>query len=55
MLPRSAGTVEGLLGVLAAGAIYNPIDTDYPDERAVAIIEDGAPAVLLTSVAKPTG
>lgn len=49
MLPRSAGTVEGMFGVLAAGAIYNPIDTDYPDERAAAIIEDGAPAVLLTS------
>ena len=52
MLPRSAGTVEGMFGVLAAGAIYNPIDTDYPDERAAAIIEDGAPAVLLTSRAE---
>ena len=49
LLPRSRGTVESLFGVLAAGAVYNPIDTEYPDERASAIIEDAAPPVILTS------
>ena len=51
MLPRSLGTVESLFGVLAAGAVYNPIDTEYPDDRAAAIIEDAAPPVILTSAA----
>ena len=49
LLPRSRGTVESLFGVLAAGAVYNPIDTEYPDERASAIIEDAAPPVILAS------
>ena len=51
MLSRSLGTVESLFGVLAAGAVYNPIDTEYPDERVAAIIEDAAPPVILTSSA----
>ncbi|WP_045730440.1 non-ribosomal peptide synthetase [Pseudarthrobacter chlorophenolicus] len=49
MLPRSAGTVEALLGVLLAGSAYNPIDTAYPDGRVAAILEDAAPEVVLTS------
>ncbi|MCB5292073.1 non-ribosomal peptide synthetase [Arthrobacter sp. SO3] len=49
MLPRSRGTVEAMFGILAAGGVYNPIDTEYPDERASAIIEDAAPPVILTS------
>ncbi len=52
LLPRSPGTVESMFGILAAGAVYNPIDTEYPDERAAAIIEDAAPPVLLTSRAE---
>lgn len=51
MLPRSAGTVEALLGVLLAGSAYNPIDTAYPDERVAAILEDAAPEAVLTSSA----
>lgn len=49
LLPRSLGTVESMFGVLAAGGVYNPIDTEYPDERASAIIQDAAPPVILTS------
>ncbi|MDJ0352672.1 non-ribosomal peptide synthetase [Pseudarthrobacter sp. PH31-O2] len=49
LLPRSRATLEGMFGVLAAGAVYNPIDTEYPDERASAIIADAAPPVILTS------
>ena len=41
-----------MFGILAAGAVYNPIDTEYPDERAAAIIEDAAPPVILTSRAE---
>ena len=37
-----------MFGVLAAGGVYNPIDTEYPDERVSAIIEDAVPAVILT-------
>lgn len=51
MVPRSAGTVEALLGVLLAGSAYNPIDTAYPDERVAAILEDAAPEVVLTNSA----
>ncbi|MCT9868271.1 non-ribosomal peptide synthetase [Paenarthrobacter aurescens] len=48
-LPRSAGTIQSLLGVIATGAVYNPIDTEYPDDRVVAILEDAAPSVVVTS------
>ncbi|MGO4146372.1 amino acid adenylation domain-containing protein [Paenarthrobacter sp. YAF11_1] len=48
-LPRSAGTIQALLGVVAAGAVYNPIDTEYPDDRVVAILEDAGPAVVVSS------
>ena len=51
MLPRSPGTVQSLLGVLSAGAVYNPIDTEYPDERAAAILEDAGPRAILTTAA----
>ncbi|TDT85825.1 amino acid adenylation domain-containing protein [Arthrobacter sp. AG258] len=49
MLPRSAATVQGLLGVLLSGRAYNPIDTEYPDHRVAAILEDARPAVVLTT------
>ncbi|MFD1242091.1 non-ribosomal peptide synthetase [Arthrobacter ulcerisalmonis] len=51
LLPRSAGTVQALLGVLRAGAAYNPIDAEYPDQRVAAILEDAAPPVVLTCAA----
>lgn len=47
-LPRSAGTVQCLLGALAAGAVYNPIDTEYPDHRVSSILEDAEPSVIIT-------
>ncbi|CAN7485074.1 amino acid adenylation domain-containing protein [Arthrobacter sp. LjRoot14] len=49
MLPRSPGTVESMFGVMAAGAAYNPIDTEYPDDRVAAIFEDAAPPVIVTT------
>ncbi|SDW58398.1 amino acid adenylation domain-containing protein [Arthrobacter sp. cf158] len=47
-LPRSTGTIQVLLGVVAASAVYNPIDTEYPDDRVVAILEDAVPSVVVS-------
>ena len=49
MLPRTLGTVESMFGVLAARAAINPIDTEYPDGRVAAILEDAAPPVIVTN------
>lgn len=48
-LPRSLDTVVAALGVLRAGAVYNPIDADYPAERVAAILEDADPGALVTT------
>ena len=36
----------GILGVLAAGAAWMPLDPTYPGERLAAMIEDGAPSLV---------
>ncbi|MEV0189548.1 amino acid adenylation domain-containing protein [Kitasatospora purpeofusca] len=48
-LPRSADLVAALLGVLASGAAYLPIDLDHPDERIALMLEDAAPLLVLTT------
>ncbi|POH73591.1 non-ribosomal peptide synthetase [Arthrobacter glacialis] len=48
-LPRSVDTVVAALGVLRAGAVYNPIDADYPAERVAAILTDAGPGVIVTT------
>lgn len=48
LLERSLDMLVGILGVLKAGAAYVPIDPAYPVERIRYLIEDAAPAVLLT-------
>jgi natural product biosynthesis luciferase-like monooxygenase protein/amino acid adenylation domain-containing protein len=40
-LHRSADLVVGLVGVMAAGAAYVPVDPGYPDERRAYMLEDG--------------
>ena len=40
--------VVGLLGIWKAGGVYVPLDASYPVERLGYMIEDSAPAVLLT-------
>ncbi|HEU0052834.1 MAG TPA: amino acid adenylation domain-containing protein, partial [Longimicrobium sp.] len=40
--------VVGLLGILKAGGAYVPLDASYPVERLRDMVEDSAPAVLLT-------
>ncbi|MBB4902968.1 non-ribosomal peptide synthetase, partial [Streptomyces griseomycini] len=47
-LPRSADLVAGLLGVLKAGGAYLPVDPKYPSHRLAHILEEAAPALVLT-------
>jgi amino acid adenylation domain-containing protein len=49
LLPRSADSVVALLGVLAAGAIYVPVDVSYPVERVRFMMADAAPIVVITT------
>ncbi|MYW97930.1 amino acid adenylation domain-containing protein [Amycolatopsis rubida] len=48
-LPRSAGLVATLIGVLKAGGAYLPVDSAYPDERIGYLIADATPAVIVAS------
>ncbi|HET7461389.1 MAG TPA: amino acid adenylation domain-containing protein, partial [Longimicrobium sp.] len=45
---RSVEMVVGLLGILKAGGAYVPLDSSYPVDRLRFMLEDSAPAVLLT-------
>ncbi|MER6146430.1 amino acid adenylation domain-containing protein, partial [Streptomyces sparsogenes] len=47
-LPRSAELVVTLLAILKAGAGYLPIDPDYPTDRIHYMLQDAAPALLVT-------
>ena len=48
---RSLDMVVGLLGILKAGAAYVPLDPGSPRERLTLMLEDCAPAALLTQTA----
>src|SRR5262249_23757604 len=47
-MERSLELVVALLGVLKAGGAYVPLAPDYPSERLAFMLQDAAPAVLLT-------
>jgi amino acid adenylation domain-containing protein len=47
-LERSPDLIATLLGVLAAGGAYVPIDPAYPVERRALMLEDSGAAVLVT-------
>ncbi|MFD1501195.1 non-ribosomal peptide synthetase, partial [Streptosporangium lutulentum] len=49
-LPR-AEMVPAILGVLAAGAAYLPLDPGYPAERLEYMLDDAAPVCVLTTSA----
>jgi amino acid adenylation domain-containing protein len=46
-LPRAPGTVVALLGVLMAGAAYQPLDPGYPPARLALMTSDAGPVVVL--------
>lgn len=46
---RKIETLYSILAVVKAGAVYVPIEADYPEERIRYILEDCKPAILLTS------
>ncbi|KAF1061953.1 amino acid adenylation domain-containing protein [Burkholderia gladioli] len=48
---RGFDLVAGVLGILKAGAAYVPLDPAYPAQRLSYMLDDSAPAVLLTSQA----
>jgi len=45
---RHSGLVAALLGVLGAGATYVPLDVEYPAERLGYMLDDAAPALVVT-------
>ncbi|MDC9604089.1 amino acid adenylation domain-containing protein [Xenorhabdus griffiniae] len=47
-IPRSVDSIIAILGVLASGAAYIPLDLDYPQERLQLMCDDVQPALLIT-------
>ncbi|WP_161990268.1 non-ribosomal peptide synthetase [Streptomyces alboflavus] len=48
-MPRCADQVALSLGVLKAGAAHLPLDLEYPADRIAYMVEDAAPAAILTT------
>jgi amino acid adenylation domain-containing protein len=46
---RSPEMIVALLGIVKAGAAYLPLDPDYPLKRLAFMLEDAAPACVLTT------
>ncbi|MDG4863767.1 amino acid adenylation domain-containing protein, partial [Streptomyces sp. T-3] len=47
-LQRSPATVTSLLAVLAAGAVFVPVDAAYPEERVRYLLDDAQPSLIVT-------
>jgi amino acid adenylation domain-containing protein/non-ribosomal peptide synthase protein (TIGR01720 family) len=48
-VPRSPLQVTAFLAVAKAGAVYLPVDPEYPAERVAFMLSDAAPVALLTT------
>ncbi|MBC6447458.1 amino acid adenylation domain-containing protein [Actinokineospora xionganensis] len=48
-LPRSVDLVVAMLAVLKSGAAYVPLDPDHPAERIRHVLDDSAPALLIST------
>jgi amino acid adenylation domain-containing protein/non-ribosomal peptide synthase protein (TIGR01720 family) len=48
-IERSLEMMVGILGILKAGAVYVPIDPEYPQERILYMLEDIGYSVIVTS------
>ncbi|GAX51781.1 amino acid adenylation domain-containing protein [Streptomyces olivochromogenes] len=58
MLPRSPELVVAALAAMKAGAVFLPVDVDYPVERVGYMSDDARPGALLTDTAtahRPAG
>ncbi|MEU1513093.1 amino acid adenylation domain-containing protein [Streptomyces sp. NPDC005811] len=58
LLPRSPELVVAALAAMKAGAVFLPVDVDYPADRIAYLLDDARPAVLLTdtaTAARPAG
>ncbi|MFI7892145.1 amino acid adenylation domain-containing protein [Streptomyces sp. CACIS-1.16CA] len=53
MLPRTVEAVVALLAVAKTGAVYLPVDPDYPAGRVAHMLTDAAPALVLTTPGTP--
>ncbi|NEB56929.1 amino acid adenylation domain-containing protein, partial [Streptomyces griseus] len=53
MLPRTVEAVVALLAVAKTGAVYLPVDPDYPAERIAHMLTDAAPTLVLTTPGTP--
>ncbi|MFZ4833802.1 amino acid adenylation domain-containing protein [Rouxiella sp. Mn2063] len=47
MMPRSPELIVALLGVIASGAAYVPIDLNFPGDRIRMILDDSQPSLVL--------
>lgn len=50
-LPRGVDQVAAFLGVSLLGAVWQPIDRHYPDERQRMVVEDTSAAIVITLAA----
>ena len=50
-LPRGAGLITGLLGVIRAGAAYLPLDPAHPTERLAEMVAESGARVVLADAA----
>ncbi|GAA1797257.1 amino acid adenylation domain-containing protein [Actinomadura chokoriensis] len=48
-LPRDENLIAAALGVLKAGAAYQPIDLAYPADRIAFMLDDASPACVITT------
>ncbi|MEU9287956.1 amino acid adenylation domain-containing protein, partial [Streptomyces sp. NPDC048275] len=48
VLPRSVDSIVALLAAMKAGAVYLPVDPEYPADRTSFMLTDSAPALVVT-------
>lgn len=53
-LERDASVIIAILGIMKAGAVYIPIDTEHPESRKLYIYEDTKTNLLITNLSKVT-
>ncbi|WP_369822159.1 amino acid adenylation domain-containing protein [Saccharomonospora sp. CUA-673] len=51
LLGRDVEMIIALFGILKAGAVYLPLDPDYPNDRLAYMISDARPAAFVTDAA----